>query len=182
MRYNVGEEKIFLKVNFQAARLRFGSLYLPWEDKLENIELKKLRCEEHHRVPGNWDDEVKHDGFIFVEYDGTTTTRYRNQWPRASYGQLDTSMDYKVIDNNSGELTFYTDAEEYLSNILRGIRDLKKEEKQKEVDALQAHFDEVVKLIEELGHKAEVKPVEFKKLDGTVETHDDILETVISKV
>ncbi len=58
-------------------------------DKLiERVELKVLKCVEHHKVRGEFDEknaEPKFDGFVFLDQEGL---RWHNQYPSASYGQL----------------------------------------------------------------------------------------------
>lgn len=174
MRYNVGQTVLFLNIVFIADGPRMGGLYYPWKDEFVGVKFKKLLCKEHHRVPGDWDDEVKYDGFIFSETIDGKEELYNNQYPRASYGQLDTSGDYKIIDHTTDDYYMFTDAEKALETILRGIPELKEREPEWS-KALQEHYDQMVKLINEQGFDVEVKPLEMKKLDGTKESYPDIL-------
>ena len=53
----------------------------------KHVELKILKCIEHHKVRGDYDKEdmePQYDGFVFLDQEGI---RWYNQYPRASYGQ-----------------------------------------------------------------------------------------------
>jgi len=128
MRYQVGQKYLFIDVQFKPAQPRFGHMYCPWEDTLESVTIVELTCAEHHRVPGEWDDEVKYDGFIFTDAQGN---KWDNQYPRAAYGQLDTSNDQRVLRYTTGfdgkpQQLNMTDFSSYMETLLRGVRDLKK--------------------------------------------------------
>lgn len=127
MRYEVGQKYLFIDVKFTPAQLRMAYIYCPWEDTLESVTIKELTCAEHHRVPGEWDDEVKYDGYIFTDDEAN---RWNNQYPRAAYGQLDTSNDQRihrhpVVKGIVGREDM-TDFSSYMETLLRGVRDLKK--------------------------------------------------------
>ena len=97
MRYNVQSIYFFIRIVFTAGSPRFGNLYLPWEDTLDKIQLMSATCIEHHKVPTEWDAEPSNDGFVFAETEGDSVGRqWHNQYPRASYGQLDDSNDYRI--------------------------------------------------------------------------------------
>lgn len=119
MRYTPGQKVPFIKVDFTPAeRNLFRRPYFPWCDTLNSIEMRLLVCVEHHKVPGDWEDEVKYDGFIFKDMEGK---EWYNQYPRASYGQLDDSQNTTVRSKDAVDLSFMTDFEVYLSSIYRGI-------------------------------------------------------------
>jgi len=85
MRFEVGKSYVFVQdvvVNY-----RYG-LYLPWEQNLLRQNILICKCVEHHKVPGDWEDELKYDGFKFQDQNGKV---WDNQYPKASYGQLDDS-------------------------------------------------------------------------------------------
>lgn len=174
MRYNVGQTVLFMYVNFIASEPRLGNLFYPWKDELVGVNFKKLTCKEHHRVPGDWDDEIKYDGYIFSETKDGKEELYNNQYPRASYGQTDDSANWMIIDHTTDDHHYYRDASKHMEIILRGIHDLKEREPEWS-KALQEHFDNMVKLISEQGFDVKIEPVVFKKLDGTTESYPDIL-------
>jgi hypothetical protein len=157
LRYNVGQVVLFVLVDFEQTVPRFGCSYYPWEDTLKGIELLKLTCQEHHRVSGSWDDEKKYDGFIFT--DGVNN--YNNQYPRASYGQLDTSNDYRVRHNHK----VYTDVCVYLDALKDGVYDLR-EKKPEWAEKLKHHMNEIVLLINKEGYDVKEEPIVFNKVDG----------------
>lgn len=163
MRYTLKEEVIFIHVDYTPASLRFSSKYYPWEDKLNNITLSKLTCTEHHRVPGEWDDEIKYDGFIFTDQNNQ---RWNNQYPRAAYSQTSNAQDYVVRTVIDKKLKKMTDLSVYLNDVNWGIRDLEKElikaktPKDKAevtffISSLRAHFEDLrFRLIEEFNLEA----------------------------
>lgn len=204
MRYNVGQKYVFINIQFVPSSMRFGNLYLPWCDELKSIELLKLTCTEHHRVTDEWSDEAEHDGFRFVDEKGAV---WDNQYPRASYGQLDDSANWRVRPDFEGmkaalskdqifemfsKYRDTTDVTKYLENITRGLESLKSEladdRKQDEpstrrdelpvfIEALQKHYDEVIGLLKAQGVTATVGPRVFKNTDGT-ERASDVLKKV----
>lgn len=90
MRFEVGRNYVFMRVLF-TGRPRLMNRYIPWEDTLDSIQTINLTCKEHHKVPGEFSDERKFDGFIFEDAEGGI---WYNQYPNAHYGQLDDRMDY----------------------------------------------------------------------------------------
>jgi len=187
MRYNVGQKYIFINIQFTAPAMCFGSTYLPWMDKLDGIELIELTCAEHRQVPGEWDDEIKYDGFRFRD---TENRLWNNQWPRASYGQLDDSADRRAKpdfdtwkenrteDELRGIYRKYmstTDVCTYLQNVERGIAKLAMDSAATvEHAALKAHFDEVIDLLAKQGVTATIVPKVWKSVDGTEKAYPDI--------
>ena len=104
LRFTVGEEYIFLV--FHATFVQHGpdgkafwrTSHAPNRDILKEIRSMKLKCKSHHRVPIHYyenDPESKADGFIFV--DESTGEEWYNQYPKASYGQLDDSNDRYIL-------------------------------------------------------------------------------------
>jgi hypothetical protein len=124
MRYNVGEKTVFIDIDYVATTPRFGALYLPWEDTLKGIDLLMLTCAEHHKVTDGYSDQLDCDGFVFTDDNGV---KWNNQYPSASYGQLDTSADYVVrctVKEEGTKRKVATDLCAYLDNVYRGIRDM----------------------------------------------------------
>lgn len=102
--------------------------YMPWEDKLLSLELIKLNCIEHHKVPGDWDDVLQYDGFIFTG--DKSVQPFYNQYPRASYGQISCAADniFKkhIVEkpNSEKEILQYWGLKQYLEELLHGITDI----------------------------------------------------------
>jgi hypothetical protein len=94
LRFVVGETYTFARTVYERTdKDIFSPLYMPWLDKLTEIQVINLECVEHHKV--GWEhapDDKKYDGF-FKDQDGNL---WANQYPRASYGQLDDSGDRHV--------------------------------------------------------------------------------------
>lgn len=87
LRYNIGQKVLVL---FYVLNGRVGfvnPLYMPWQDKLDELMVKVLTITEHHKVAWDQDpnSEAKYDGFLAVDEDGQP---WGNQYPKASYGQL----------------------------------------------------------------------------------------------
>lgn len=89
---------------------------------IERILFKKLHVNSHHRVSGNWDDTIQYDGFICKDADGHT---YHNQYPRASYSQLDSSQDqiFNLEDINSEIRRLKSDKAPFCVNKLNNLHD-----------------------------------------------------------
>lgn len=172
MRYTVNEHTLFVNIDFTMGDLRYGNLYLPWHDKLNKITIRKLLCKEHHKVPDCHDpnQELKHDGFIFV--DETTDAPWYNQYPSASYGQIDDSNNWRVrnaditSDLPLRELVM-TDLSTYMCDLLRGISQLKDAKEEVNAGLLQDHLDALTKIVEE----------EYK-MRVVIERPDDIFREV----
>ena len=95
-RFVVGETYTFTRTLFEKGKDRFGSLYLPWVDTLKDIEVVNITCVSEHAVA--WDQDPKGEknnkGYLFTDDAGN---KWANQYPTASYGQLDDSADRIVI-------------------------------------------------------------------------------------
>lgn len=191
MRFELNQQVLFINVDYEATSPRFGALYHPWEDKLNAVTIGSFTCVEHHKVPGEWDDEVKYDGYVFHDKDGK---RWNNQYPRASYGQLDDSNNWRIwpteeSDRQPDKLYYMTTLDSYLENVLRGVRDMKKrldnvnegkpdrhgdspEWLQKVIDSLLNHYKEIdQKLRNELQLKAVNVGWTAKFTDGRPDEH-----------
>lgn len=204
MRFQLQMLYFFIRIQFEPGSARFGSLYLPWEDKLTSLRILSAKCIEHHKVPGEWDDVIQYDGFVFEETDDCVMPghpyvagrRWHNQYPRASYGQLDDSNDRrirpailssttkdhdeidKIILDNEEEFGDGYGSFEYvpafLSRLDRAIR-------QTEPDflagnappldpekkaMLQALYDQIVAILAEKGYVVENGPTTLRFTDG----------------
>lgn len=94
MRFEVGHTYTFLRTLYTPGRPSFVNVYIPWEDTLTDIQAINLTCKEHHKVPNEFNPEdKKYDGFVFEGADGGV---WYNQYPTASYGQLDDTQDRRV--------------------------------------------------------------------------------------
>jgi hypothetical protein len=105
-RFVLGKTYYFAKVTYNRTAVMFMSRFVPWEDTLKEIKVIGLKCTEHHKVPGEWDDKKVHDGFVFKSEDGK---EYYNQYPIAVYGQLDDSNNLIVREKVPDDLTDIAD-------------------------------------------------------------------------
>lgn len=151
-----------------------GPQFLPWRDKAIKGHVEMLTCIEHHRVPDAHDPEGERtcDGFIFKDNEGNL---WYNQYPHASYGQLDDSGDRFVrrhfeslegvdIENTPlrMELAFYR-----LSEIHRGIYQMQQRaivdgvDNTKEVAALTGFAESLDTMLTMLGGKVVVEQTTY---------------------
>lgn len=154
LRFTPGRIHLFVCIKFEASSPRFGGLYFPWTDKLISLEVLALTCKEHCKV--GWDQEAggepKYDGFIFEDQQGRV---WHNQYPKASYGQIDDSQNWIVRpgwETEGEDLYLYaTEAEIYLERLQRGARDLNNELEM--ASALRHHSEEVLRGIVTHNHR-----------------------------
>ncbi len=176
MRYEVGTPYPFLRIDFKPSEARFSMLYLPWTDTLNAILLINLDCVEHHRVPGEWDDEIQYDGFIFARtLEDGTVERWVNQYPKAAYSQTSTEADWVVTQKEfipDTDLGDYTAAHVVLERILRGVRDFSPGsgcENEECKTALEKHFQELVETLNDAGWNVINQPRVRRYTDGRPE-------------
>lgn len=133
MRFEINQIVFCVGYNIQFAHGRktqggTGLKFMPFgKDTQTDFTILRLKCIEHHKVPGEWDDEPKYDGFIFEASDGT---KYVNQYPRAAYGQVSDRCDGLIfLKDRPADLSIMGEffvAERYLDEILDGVRHLNK--------------------------------------------------------
>lgn len=142
MRFEIGQQIPFIKVKFSRrpdTKFMFQNLFDPRIHNLVSIEVKMLTVKEHHKVP--WchepDGEKKYDGFIFTEQlDDDKEQIWYNQYPTASYGQLDDTSDrivFRHLEHTNEEITKMSNEEvdiwlerwytalDFIANIKRAI-------------------------------------------------------------
>lgn len=100
-RFTVGNKYKFAVVRFtRSESLSIRSLmYHPGIDTLECIEVMEMECVSEHAVPGYWSDRLEYVGYRFKDVEGNL---WNNQYPRASYGQLDDSANWKITRDCEG--------------------------------------------------------------------------------
>lgn len=188
-RYTVGEKVLFMRVDFNRNRPAWtGVEYHPWEDELKGVSIIALKCKEHHVVPGDWDNKPQYDGFVFHDVQGRI---WNNQYPRASYGQLDDSGNYKVFPDDSVDLKerMY-DVRFYLENILRWIKSFKdseslsdnqadKEQAQKAIPTLRDFFDKINEQLKDFNVKAVNIGLTAKNKDGSTDHYPTIPKVIL---
>lgn len=57
---------------------------------IQAVRFTRLTVSEHHKVPGEWSDDIQYDGFICLD---DKQRVWHNQYPRACYGQMSDSAD-----------------------------------------------------------------------------------------
>lgn len=199
LRYIPGQDYAFLHCKFRRSHKQTNGMlamgmaiqlgtYRPYDvhHHLLNLEVVKLRCVDHHKVP--WDQDpygaLKHDGFVFESYE-EPVKRWFNQYPRACYGQIDDShdrflyLDYVGAGMSTKEvvaeaatdkgMTELQDATYYLGNIRRGIVSITKAadwpavEKAVTLAALKVFEAQVQDLIEKaVGKKCKLMQVMYE--------------------
>lgn len=182
-RYTVGE-KIVVCFYILEGGLRFiNPTFVPWQDKLKNLDLRVLTVTEHHKVP-NAHDPKGHatcDGFLLKDEKGVV---WANQYPVASYGQMsdDASyyfneffspdQNYDVLED--GRLRYFEDVTATIARINRGVKHLEKLEGRESWTAqLKTHFTWLIKKVEkETGAEVTFEPI--------WKDHPDITRAVIT--
>lgn len=162
LRYNPNTKHLFIHLNFTMKNLRFGSMYLPWEDELHSIDILEVECVEHHKVAWDQDPDGKkeHDGFVFKDDDGRI---WHNQYPRASYGQIDDSQNWVIRPGWEGRTVedcrqYFTDVEKFLENVQRGLHELSKDPaREREHAALLDFFNQIVTMAIDNGYNVLVE-------------------------
>lgn len=195
-RYVVGSKYYFILIDYIPCddKYRGTSMYLPWEDVLNKIEIKELRCVEHHLVPCDHEQtqEKNHDGFVFLEEQSDQqSVNWFNQYPVASYNQINTEADYFVRPSPENIEPWipgissrpYEDARILLDRTLIGIRDLKKAHRVREVAFLSEFYGKVVEILKN-NFKVEVgvEPMKFRNIDGTIEEDPELITVVLKPI
>lgn len=191
MRYTVGQKVIAVRENFSIKEglsekelidARWGTVCLPWYHTLEKFEIMTLTVLEHHKVPWEHGSDSIYDGYILQkEEDGTL---WWNQYPTASYGQLDTSEDQRfriAYPSNYEELPKevqdawveeqwrpFKSAEFYFNNLHRGISEVRKHEGEEKAVHLETFAaDRKTDVEKATGATLTREPLRFLRDDGT---------------
>ena len=194
-RYSIGEE-IYACVFVHNDRISTGQPYMEWSNETPtDIKFIKLTVKEHHKVPGEYDDEVKYDGYILAADDGKIFT---NQYPRAGYGQISdrgdrifhidfrgkTKDDFrKMRENETKEPHEYVLIDEVFTPMIKAVT-LDKEKLSDglgvKLSMLINHFkDNFAKQFPDM--ELVTAPHIFKLNDGTESSYPHILETKVVK-
>ena len=194
-RYSVGEE-IYACVFVYSNHISISLPYTPWSNETPtDIKFIKLTVKEHHKVPGDYDEEIKYDGYILAADDGTIFT---NQYPRASYGQMSdrgdrifhidfrgkTEEDFrKMFDNQAKVPHEYVIINEVFTPMFKAVnlnKDRLPDGLGVKLSLLINHFkDNFAKLFPDM--ELVTAPIIFKTKDGTESSYPDILKTTIVK-
>lgn len=160
MRYQLNQEILTIRFDFSN---KFGSNNkchftkpMPWNDTVTKIHLKTLTVSEHHKVPDEWGDQevLKFDGFILLDDKGN---KWYNQYPYASYGQLNDISDAMFNDG----MEEVCDAMRFLDDLARAVRTVENP------SVLATHYIDVIEEIEKFtGKKIEQHPVVLTTADG----------------
>ena len=125
-RYFVGEKLIGVAFEYPDGSV---SSYPPlmFDDIMPvKVLFQELTVTEQHKVPPYYDPESESScrGYKLVDGDGGV---WLNQYPKASYGQLDGSADYlfkpEVVAETRSQIHYHL-LEHRLDSIYRGVRDL----------------------------------------------------------
>ena len=202
MRYQIGETHYFVDVRFDPVEPR-AAIFRPWKDHLKEIVLYELRCLEHHKVAWDQDPhgEKKHDGFVFL--DETENRRWTNQYPTASYGQLDDSADRRVVRDHDELMDIHGDADTaiqaYPSNeVFWGISDILKtiedvlsatnsesisylgDNMEQEMRALDAFKIQLIEAVQKKSGKVvDIRPWVFTKKTGGTHSVPGVLQATL---
>ncbi|MGL5231807.1 MAG: hypothetical protein ACRC7W_00560 [Fusobacteriaceae bacterium] len=194
MRFEVNEVILLVGVNFSMTGFdgrrgdRGFTFRIPQpNDIINEIKFVESTVKEHHKVPGEWDDEAKYDGFIF-DVQGNRGT---NQYPRAAYGQMSDAQNWVIsiaddLYHNkynedfdkleaSNEIYYYTTATNAFDIIKRGIRQFTESKSTDYVERLKEHLELFTKALNDQFPEYKIGEKEIIKDTG-------IYHTVIEKV
>lgn len=132
-RYRVGQTipvAVFRAKNKNTGRDRYATQVFP---NLENIiewDVVNLVVTEQHAVPSHFypDGEKSHTGYVLTDPDGDV---WYNQYPAASYGQLDDSSDrlfYRKDWGTKNRALCYTALIPFMENLLRSAHFTRQED------------------------------------------------------
>lgn len=194
MRFEVNEVILLVGVNFSMSGFgnkrgdRGFTFRIPQpNDIINEIKFVESTVKEHHKVPGEWDDEAKYDGFIF-DVQGIRGT---NQYPRAAYGQMSDAQNWVISTADdlyhnkynedfdkleaSNEIYYYTTATNAFDIIKRGIRQFTESKTDDYVERLKEHLELFTKALNDQFPEYKIGEKEIIKDTG-------IYHTVIEKV
>lgn len=168
MRYQIGQ--VIFAVHFTIKshtgmqRKMFNRPYVYRDnDDIESISIIKLTVTEHHKVSTGYTDEKNCDGFILTDSKGE---KWNNQYPHASYGQMDDSADGDFLkdipkgwtteefDNYKYPLEYY-DLERFMSSLDRFIVRNKPTGKGLEIMKEALRYNKIKNLYEQLAEMME---------------------------
>lgn len=193
MRFEVNQVVLLVGVNFLSTRLgkrgdRGVTFRVPQTDDVINeIKFVESTVKEHHKVPDEWADEPKYDGFIF-DVQGHRGT---NQYPRASYGQISDAQDrvISIIDDlyenkykedydkfeQGDEIVNFTTATNMFDTINRGIEYFGRHKMPKEAEALKVQYSRFEAALKE-------QFPQYSIVDKEIIEGSKIRHTVVEKV
>lgn len=127
MRYKIGQKIVVIAFDFEKQLSGYQFPFMHSDEPIRNILLKELTVTEQHEVAWDQDPEGKKEytGYLLTDSDGKV---WSNQYPTASYGQMDTSADvmfrrYSEDPNTfrSEDFRLYRDVESVYDKITEGI-------------------------------------------------------------
>lgn len=96
MRFTVGKKYTFVvtgQTPKEGVDTFFNHIFIPWDHNLDYMLFEEIECIEHQKVRGGHDNDLIYDGFAFMDKNKRI---WYNQMPVATYGQMDTSFDWKA--------------------------------------------------------------------------------------
>lgn len=141
MRFFVGEKIPVIRINRKETKTRlfqnYWNLYQESRDDFRegklaeflDIDIRMLQVTEHHKVPNHWGDkeDLCSDGFLLKDVEGK---EWRNQYPTASYGQMDDSNDWRFWfhdPNSHGRLAAMNSAALFIEGQYEQLRRMEKD-------------------------------------------------------
>lgn len=127
MRYQIGQKIVVIAFDFEKRIPGYQFPFMHSDEPVRNILLKELTVTEQHEVAWDQDPEEKkeHTGYLLTDSDGKV---WSNQYPTASYGQLDNSEDTAFRRYSEDPKTFcsedfrlYRNVESVYGEITEGI-------------------------------------------------------------
>jgi hypothetical protein len=112
-RYSVGQKYLFYTYRYNDGSC--STLITQADPKETKLEIISLECMEEHEVPVEYSEDTT-KGYIFKDQEGRI---YHNQYPVASYGQMDTSGDSQVEETDPDDVRYGYSGLQDISKMLR---------------------------------------------------------------
>ena len=139
MRYHVGETYTFIRL--ERISDDWG-LTNPETSKISSISVLSLKCKEHHKVAWGQDpkDEKKYDGYLFEDDSGKV---WSNQYPTASYGQLNDSENQIVREYLTDEAFLALSENDKTRHVDKRFKG-QYEDAESRIDKIRYHIDKMI--------------------------------------
>lgn len=137
--------------------------------EIKDVTFIEATCVHHEKVPCHWDTsenkELKYDGFLF-DWNGLEG---RNQYPNASYGQMDDSAD--------GQINFLN-----AYSKIKPVDDIVKDDHYIEYHLFTRHMENIERGIHQLGKATwDGAPEKLQKLEARKAMFIEALKTQLNK-
>jgi hypothetical protein len=160
MRYAIGDKIVAICFKLSDPGMWNYSYSVQDLEQIAGLEIVTLTVKEHHKVGWEHRPLIKeYDGFVLADESGNV---WHNQYPNASYGQMDDSHDYvfdnityleKMIAEDTHDLPYeYVDLSRYLSSLRGEIHRQEKHNKKEVVERLNTVLNYILDVVTQQGY------------------------------